>query len=251
MRSPFAQGLAGGLAGGLIGNMLFGSRGYGAAGPGYGGSSIGLLDLILIGVGIYLLFRFLRRRREQLAYQSSGSMDYQQPSGYGGPIAQPVELYDQQEMSPEARNLQDGLEQIHRFDPVFNEVRFTETAQDLFFRIQAAWMNRSVEGAENILTDDMTATFLIQFAEMKQKGQINRLENIAIRKVEITEAWQESGTDFITVLFTANLLDYTVDDKSGQLVAGDQRNPVKFEEFWTFSRPSGHPQWALSAINLR
>jgi len=53
------------------------------------------------------------------------------------------------------------------------------------------------------------------------------------------------------VLFTANLLDYTVDDKSGQVVAGDRSVPVKFEEFWTFCRLSGRPQWALAAINQK
>jgi predicted lipid-binding transport protein (Tim44 family) len=53
------------------------------------------------------------------------------------------------------------------------------------------------------------------------------------------------------VLFTANLLDYTVDDKTGQVVAGDRNVPVKFEEFWTFCRLSGSPQWALAGINQK
>ena len=78
---------------------------------------------------------------------------------------------------------------------------------------------------------------------------INRLENIAVRKVEPAEVWQESGRDFITVLFTANLLDYTVDDKSGKLIDGDKLNPVKFQEFWTFSRDAGSRQWQLAGIN--
>ena len=84
---------------------------------------------------------------------------------------------------------------------------------------------------------------------MKQKGMTNRLENIAVRKVEISEAWQETGKDFVTVLFTANLLDYSVDDKTGQVVEGDKLNPVKFQEFWTFCRDVGGSKWQLSAIN--
>jgi len=253
MRSPFAQGLAGGLLGGFVGNMLFGSRGYaGPGGSGYGGSSFGLLDLILIGLVIYFIFKFLRRRSGQAAMESGyGPGDYQQQGAYGGRIEQPVEMFEQPEVSPEGRDLQAGLAQIHRVDPGFDETRFVETAQDLFFRIQAAWMNRSLEGVENLLTEEMSSNFLIEFAQMKQKGQINKLENIAVRKVEITEAWQEQGTDYVTVLFTANLLDYTVDDKTGQVVAGDRRAPVKFEEFWTFCRLSGHPQWALAAINQK
>jgi len=261
MRSPFAQGLAGGLLGGFVGNMLFGNRGYGApygapgyGAPGYGGfggSGIGLFDLLLIGGGIYFLMRYLRRRRERMATGTSfyGPVDYDQAGGYRGYNEAPEDAYEQLPISTQARDLQQGLERIRSFDPGFNEYQFKETAQDLFFRIQAAWMNRSLEGMEGILTDEMAAFFANQFVEMKNKGHINRLENIAVRKVDISEAWQESGRDYITVLFTASLLDYTVDDKNGQVVAGDRYNPVKFEEFWTFCRPSGHPQWELTAIN--
>jgi predicted lipid-binding transport protein (Tim44 family) len=86
-------------------------------------------------------------------------------------------------------------------------------------------------------------------SEMKQKKRINRLENIAVRTVDITEVWQEAGKDFITVRYYANLLDYTVDEDSGQVVSGSKTEPVKFEEYWTFTRPVGNNPWQLSAIN--
>jgi predicted lipid-binding transport protein (Tim44 family) len=66
--------------------------------------------------------------------------------------------------------------------------------------------------------------------------------------VEISEAWQESGQDFVTVRFHANLLDYTVDEASGQVVSGNRTEPVKFEEYWTLTRPVGNNAWKLSAI---
>ena len=84
---------------------------------------------------------------------------------------------------------------------------------------------------------------------LKAEKKINRLENIAVRSVDITEAWQESGPDFITVRVYANLLDYTVDETTGQVVEGSKTEPVKFEEYWTFTRPVGNNPWQLSAIN--
>jgi predicted lipid-binding transport protein (Tim44 family) len=261
-RNPFVQGMAGGLLGGFVGNMLFGSRGYsstpsgaapyGAAPPasGFGGSGLGLMDLLLIGGGIYLLMRYLRKRREQAATTTYyDATPHQQPENFGGYLEPNQDSQGNLPLAPEARNLEMGLNQIARTDLGFNETSFKETAQDIFFRIQAAWMNRSLEGAENMISDEMAKTMADQFATMKNNGQINRLENIAVRKVEPSEAWQESGMDYITVLFTANLLDYTVDDKTGALVTGDQRNPVKFEEFWTFCRRSGSANWELCAIN--
>ncbi|KAF0154658.1 MAG: transport protein [Syntrophaceae bacterium] len=49
--------------------------------------------------------------------------------------------------------------------------------------------------------------------DLKKNKRINRLENIAVRAVELSEAWQEAGKDFITVRFLANLLDYTTANK--------------------------------------
>ncbi len=138
---------------------------------------------------------------------------------------------------------------MRQADPGFSEEALKETFQDLFFKVQAAWMNRSVEGIEAIVTSEMAAFFRTEFEAMKSKGIINRLENIAIRKVEPSEMWQETGKEYITVLFTANLLDYTLDEKTGQVVEGDKLNPVKFQEFWTFCRDLGASQWKLSAIN--
>lgn len=240
-RSPFWSGVAGGLAGGLLGNMLFGGRSYGAPMGGFGGSGIGLLDLIIIGALIYFAMRWFRRRRlQQNAY-------YEESSGYG------TTYYDSGQQQgytpPPVSEVDQAMEDMRRFDPSFSVESFKETAEDMFFRIQAGWMNRSLQGIENMLTPEMADYFGGEFARMKQQGRVNRLENIAVRKVEPSEAWQEAGKDYITVFFTANLLDYTVDDQSGALVAGDKLNPVKFQEFWTFCRDIGSQQWQLSGIN--
>jgi predicted lipid-binding transport protein (Tim44 family) len=50
------------------------------------------------------------------------------------------------------------------------------------------------------------------------------------------------------VRFLASLLDYTVDESSNQVLAGSSTEPVKFEEYWTFTRPLGPNAWKLSAI---
>ncbi len=241
-RSPFWSGVAGGVAGGLLGSMLFGGRSYAYGMGGFGGSGIGLFELIIIGLLIYFGIRLFRRRRvvEDSYYYSSGQESGPGYGAYSDPGAMPP---------PQLDEVSRGFEEIRRSDPYFTEESFKETAEDLFFRIQAAWMNRSLEGVENMVTPDMNAYFIGEFEKMKKFGTINRLENIAVRKVEPSEVWHESGKDFVTVFFTANLLDYTVDELTGQVVQGDKLNPVKFQEFWTFSRSRGTHQWQLTAIN--
>jgi predicted lipid-binding transport protein (Tim44 family) len=211
---------------------------------GYGGGP-GFLDLLLIAALIYFGYRFfIRRGGEQSVSYNENCMDGYSEYGASGYVGGNGRAY-----APGPSEVQRGLEEIRRFDPSFSAERFLETAEDLFFRIQAAWMNRGLEGVENLLTLEMRDYFSGEFARMRHEHVINRLENIAVRKVEPAEVWQESGRDFVTVLFTANLLDYTVDDKAGKVISGDKLNPVKFQEFWTFSRDIGDRGWQLAGIN--
>lgn len=237
-------GVAGGLLGGMIGGMLF--RGMGVAGPGAGYGGPGLFDIILLaGIG-YLIYRFVKKRREtQAAYQAYGSTpayrpDYQQPQSYSSGNAAPA--YDQPVDDTAA-----GLSHIRQMDYNFDENRFKDTMMDIFFKVQGAWMNRDLSSASGVITDEMRGILQQDLQRLLQEKRVNRLENIAVRSVEITEAWQESGQDFITALVYANLLDYTTDE-SGTLLEGSKTDPVKFEEYWTVTRPVGNNPWKLSAI---
>jgi hypothetical protein len=62
--SGFIRNMAGGLAGGMLGSMLFSS--FAGAGSGMGGSmgggGIGLLEIILLAGGGYLIYCHLKRR---------------------------------------------------------------------------------------------------------------------------------------------------------------------------------------------
>lgn len=236
-----AGGVAGGLLGGMIGNMLFGSSGHagGAATGGGGCSSIGLFDILIIGGILYLGYRLLNRRRQQ-AHQSGGGggKTYGATLLYPEPAAPQLPAFD----------LQTELEPIRRMDPSFNEATFKEMVQDVFFKLQGAWMRQEVSSMRDLTTPEFYDILDKELQELKAKDQINKLENIAVRQVEISEAWQEQGQDFITVGFLANLLDYTVDAGTNQVLAGSDTEPVKFEEYWTFVRPIGNGPWKLTAI---
>jgi predicted lipid-binding transport protein (Tim44 family) len=94
----------------------------------------------------------------------------------------------------------------------------------------------------------MHATLQKQCDQLRAERRVNRLENIAVRSVAVTEVWQEGGQDFVTFCFLANLLDYTMDETGTQVMEGSRTEPVKFEEYWTFDRPVGPNPWRLSAI---
>jgi predicted lipid-binding transport protein (Tim44 family) len=236
----FMRGIAGGLIGGLVGSMLFSSLGFAGQG-GFGGSGIGLIEiLLLLGLG-YFIFRMIRKRKEEVpAYQTP------QASGYQAQVG--ADSY-KTAVDSVANDRAAGISYIRQMDAGFDEARFKDTAMDIFFKVQAAWMNRSLTPVSSMLTDEMRGIFQGDLDRLIKEKKINRLDNIAVRNVEVTEVWQETGQDFITVLIHANLLDYTVDESNNEVVSGSRTEPVKFEEYWTFTRPVGNNPWRLSAIN--
>ncbi|GLI36554.1 39S ribosomal protein L45 [Geobacter hydrogenophilus] len=240
----FLRGLAGGVLGGLLGGMLFRSLGF--AGPGAGG--IGIFDILLIGGVLYLIYRFVASRRRAAA-QTSVYGTQQQTWRQAQSIEPPPQQYGfgQTAQTAPVDETSFGLAHVHQMDGSFDENRFKETAQDIFFRVQGAWTRRDLSPVADLLTPEMQVTFRQQIDELKAAGTINRLENIAVREVDITEVWQEEGRDYLTVRLLASILDYTTDE-SGKVLSGSDTAPVKFEEYWTFSRPVGPNPWKLSAI---
>jgi predicted lipid-binding transport protein (Tim44 family) len=228
-------GLAGFMLGGLLGSLLFGGLGHGLG--------IGLMDLLLVAGGAFLLWSFLKRRRAgelRPAYAMAGA-----PAGAaertGGPEATAPAV-------PEVSDLDRGLGHIRQMDPRFDAARLAEQARAMFGEVQAAFAARDLGRVRDRLTREMYAELQAQGDRLRSAGRTNRVERIAVHRAEITEAWQEGGQDYVTVLLAASLVDYIVDDTTGTLVEGSKDALQEVEEFWTFTRPVGPNAWTLSAI---
>ena len=239
--SSFMRGLGGGIMGGFLGSMLFGGMGHAAGGGGFGGSGIGLFEILIFGGIIYFLYKKFARRRAE----NGGPAAY---SGSGGGYDSIEDSYARSsgsvpDLAPPGGGVGDPAS-----DPAFDPEAFKEFAQDVFFKVQAAWTRRDIAVMRQYLGRELLSEYEGHFADLKAKGQINKLENIAVRKVEIVDSGEMAGEDFIIVRFTANLLDYTVDEASGKVLEGDSSEPVKFDEKWAFARPKGTSAWKLEGI---
>jgi len=249
----FMRSMAGGIVGGMLGGMLFRSMGM-AGGQGMaGGGGIGLFEILLLaGIG-YLIYRYVKKRRETapVLVREGG---YQEPRGYqeqgylgGAPNVSDAYLVN----DPAAGGVDAGLSHIRQMDYSFDEKAFKDAVMDIFFKVQGGWMNRDISVLSPLVSAEMKGIFQDDLNRLLRDKQINRLENIAVRSVELSEVWQEAGQDYITTLIYANLLDYTTDETTGAVVAGSKSEPVKFEEYWTFTRPVGNNSWRLSAISQK
>lgn len=135
-------GMLGGLLlGGLIGSMLFGG------GHAWGGPS--LLDLVVIGGGLFLLFRFLKARR--LATQSA--------SGYG---ASPFESSGgnpfgagQAERFGAGSGAASGGREESPWPEDFDPQTFLEKAKALYVQLQDAWDRRDLRAIEAAVSPEV------------------------------------------------------------------------------------------------
>ena len=233
-------GITGFVLGGLIGSMLFGGFGSGL----FGG--LGLLEILLIGGLIYLAFVYMRRRQQPVPAS---------PYGYGPP--QGIDMPSWRSESRSASTVTMGVtasdldrgpgKSVSWITPLILSASPRRRPR-CSCTIQTAWAARDMEAARDLMTPDMYETMQKEGDRLRAERRMNRLEHMAVRSVQVTEAWQETGQDFVTVYILANLLDYTVDETSHQVVAGSSTEPVQFEEYWTFVRPVGPNPWKLSAI---
>jgi predicted lipid-binding transport protein (Tim44 family) len=248
----FLRGLAGGVMGGLLGAMLFRSLGFAGTGGGFGGG-IGLFEILLgaaLLFGVYWYFKSRRRVALARIESNTGTQHCYGSPAYDSYVGGPTQMPGTEGpvASSQRSDVDLGLQHIRQMDPRFDETDFRETSSDIFFKIQAGWANRDLEPVKGLLTSEIFSILKTEVDELRREKKLNRLDNIAVRSVDLVEVWQETGSDYVTVKFLANLLDYTVDDVTGQVISGSKIDPIKFEEYWTFTRPVGNHPWKLSAI---
>jgi predicted lipid-binding transport protein (Tim44 family) len=102
------------------------------------------------------------------------------------------------------------------------------------------------------MTPEMLRYFADTLAENRSRGVENHVEQVALLRGDLREAWDEGRMHYATCYLRWRAIDYTVrlDRHVGdpdQVVDGDPRQPVEAAELWTFARAPGG-RWLLSAI---
>jgi predicted lipid-binding transport protein (Tim44 family) len=140
-----------------------------------------------------------------------------------------------------------GIREIRHTDPGFDPSRFVGYAGMVFRDAHSAWTTRDLGPLRDRVTPHMYGELQARCDRLRSIGHAYRVKDIEIT-AEVTEAWQESGRDYLTAYIGGSIVDYTVDEVSDDLVDGSRTIPRDVEEFWTFTRPAGLNFWMLSAI---
>jgi predicted lipid-binding transport protein (Tim44 family) len=209
--------LGGMLMGGLIGSLLFGG-GHAWGGP-------GLLDLVLIGGGLFLLFRFLRARRMAADSPAAGgalSFDRGPSQGWG------TSGYDPSAGAPTATAEQPVL------PPGFDAPEFLKGAKVMYTRMQASWDKRDLDDIRQFTSSEV-------FEEIRRQAQADPTPGkteLLLVNPRILEVRENDGQTIASVLYDVMMRE------------NREEMTKQVRELWHFSRPTNTPDafWALEGI---
>lgn len=211
------RGMFGGLLGGLLMGGLLGSLFFGAP-----FSGIGLLDILLIGGGLFLLFRFLRSRQPAM----------QTPAGTPSPGGNPHNSWDMlRATSPNHPASGRGS----NIPADFNTDEFLKGARAAYMRMQEAWDRRDLEDLRQFSSPEVFTEIQAQAAEDPTPGKTE----VLLLEPQILEVKSVGNQTIATVLFDAMLRE------------NDPAAPAQqIREVWHFSRyeTGGNAHWVVEGI---
>ncbi len=235
----FAAGVAvhnkgGGGGGGGSHSSSSGSRSSGSSGSsgGSGGSSGGMLGLVIFFgvfgtfffVIIYAIIRGARQGGEELDF-----------------------LFNRRAIEKKSGRSVKILEFLARQDASADPAALGTRVREVFLKLQKCWQAREYGPMEPLMIPFLYKEHCRQLAGMKSNHEINMLENLAVRGIDLVHVSWTNDPELrqVTALVTADVRDYYKDDRTGDFLRGD-REKATFQEFWTFQRRGA--AWLLLSI---
>jgi predicted lipid-binding transport protein (Tim44 family) len=123
-----------------------------------------------------------------------GTMQYQNTRDYS-PQYTPVQ-------EAPAINNDIDYRSLTMMDRSFDPNQFLKTSQDIFFKVQGAWNKQDTAALRSLCGSELMQTWEQELNNLRARGHQNKMENIALRESEITEAWTENGQDLLPFVST-------------------------------------------------
>lgn len=222
-------GMFGGLFGGLLAGTLLGSL---LAGTGFSGG--GLLDILLIGGIIFLVYRFFAARNASKS-NSSGTQNMYRRDQYQNEESSAWDnLRDIPKRNAEQNTFSHGAEGNEDFSvpQSFDTEGFLSGAKMLYVRMQESWDKRDLADIRQFTSSEFFKEIEEQF---KEDPNPSRTEIILVQ-AQLLGVKEEKGQEWASVLFDVKMSE-----------DGNEAEQVK--EIWNFGRalePSA--SWQLQGI---
>ncbi|RJR49264.1 MAG: Tim44 domain-containing protein [Desulfobacteraceae bacterium] len=212
-------GMMGGmLMGGLLGSLLFGGGMRGFGGP-------GLLDILVIGGGLFLLFRYLKSRRT--ASQEAGGMSFQ-GGGY-----QPQERSMPGSSWGGAASKEDAVT-AQAIPAGFDAEDFLKGAKAAYNRLQDSWNKRDLEDIRQFTSPEVWEEINRQAMDEPAGGKTE----IVLVNAKLLEVKSEGDETIASVYFDVLMRE-----------SAEEQRPKQVREVWHFSKEEAPGSfWKLEGI---
>ena len=111
---------------------------------------------------------------------------------------------------------------LQKKDPNFTADDFVTFAKQVYIDIQMAWCNRDMTPVRPVLHQNLFNTTQRQVEEKKNQGVVYHYESIAINTAYLTSFVRDKDFEYLTVYLNARMIDYQVDEKTGNIIRGDR-----------------------------
>ncbi|MBD5103735.1 MAG: Tim44 domain-containing protein [Ruminococcaceae bacterium] len=111
---------------------------------------------------------------------------------------------------------------LQKKDPNFTADDFVTFAKQVYIDIQMAWCNRDMTPVRPVLHQNLFNTTQRQVEEKKKQGVVYHYESIAINTAYLTSFVRDKEFEYLTVYLNARMIDYQVDEKTGNIIRGDK-----------------------------
>lgn len=197
-------GFLGGLiAGGLLAS-LFMQHGLGA----------GLFSWLLIGLVVFFVLHFLRRKTTPAYYQGFTEQKAEKPFGSDA-------------FRPYAAN-----NNFARDMPQFDESSFLREAKVTFYRLQKAFDQKNIQDLQAFTTPEVFAEIKMQIEERGDRANHTEVVNLDTELLNIED---QVKSRIASVRFSG-------------FIKEDEAPMVAFEEIWHFNQFAGASSWLVSGI---
>ena len=131
------------------------------------------------------------------------------------------------------------MTELREKDANFSEAAVQEKIANLYIQMQQAWQGKDFEPMRPHMTDALYNQFARQLDELIRADATNYVERIAVLGVELMGWREDEVNDAIVASVRTRIIDYTVSDKTGELISGS-KSAEKFMTYeWTLIRSKG------------
>lgn len=151
------------------------------------------------------------------------------------------------------RTAQESLRPMNEYvqlDPKFDASAFGEKLGNLYVQMQNCWQAKNIESVRPYFTDALYQQMDRQLDALRRNGYTNYVERISVLGVNLRGFRQSDGEDHIIAELRTRIVDYTLNDKTGELVKGDKKKEKFLTYEWELTRASGRTTGAAEEMTV-